>query len=189
MEATVPALQIQQKMSLHFPILLGAVLRALTKTTIHHHNQNHPLNRQKRNKRVRMGRQTKLMVFVMSVPDSDGEPNSLPGVHAKWRNRCGQISREKCEITWEYWRSVNGKHKEFLWACLQLHIRFPLDCDLEKDKKDSIQAIGRELRNFKARLVVNYVRKNRILFKKFGNISTATWAEFIRQKTHISSCP
>ena len=119
---------------------------------------------------------------VTTLDPADWEPVEPMGVHAKWRNRCGVVVREKCKITWTEWKLVPQERKEEMWNAVRSHILFP-PADLEKAKKATLTAMSHIFREWRSRLNCRYVKRGITPFDDYGQISPQDWEEFVQQKT------
>ncbi|KAK3155200.1 hypothetical protein QOZ80_2BG0200150 [Eleusine coracana subsp. coracana] len=123
---------------------------------------------------------------VTALDPKDGEPIEPAGVNAKWRNRCGKVMRDHCKITWQDWRQVPDGRKDDMWADVMAIIQFQ-PADLERAKKATMSTLNHIFQDYKSKLNCQYVKKNRTLFDKHGNISQQEWDEFVEQKTSSAS--
>jgi hypothetical protein len=87
-------------------------------------------------------------IITVATQFPDGSPIEPKGVLSKWHNDCGDLVREKCEITWIDWGIVPVNEKEALWELMKGHYVFPSEHE-ERGKRATIPSIRRAHRRFR----------------------------------------
>src|SRR6266542_2100615 len=100
----------------------------------------------------------------------------------KWRTSCGVITRTRVPITRSQWSDVTQAERVTLYAELKQSFRIPDEAE-EAFQRASLLTIGKCWRNFKHRLVIDFMKTNKPPLGLYPSMSESEWEEFSRLKS------
>ena len=99
----------------------------------------------------------------------------------KWRTSCGVITRARVPITHLEWFDVTEAERETLYTELKQSFRVPDEAE-EAFRRASLLTIGKCWRNFKHKLLMDFMKKNKSPLGLYPSVSESDWDEFCRLK-------
>ena len=100
----------------------------------------------------------------------------------KWRTICGVIARSRVLIIVADWSDVTQSEREALYAQLKQSFRVLKEAE-EGFRRASLLTMGKCWRNFKSRLVVDFLKQNKSPVGVYLEVTEAEWEEFCRVKS------
>src|SRR6266540_2650702 len=100
----------------------------------------------------------------------------------KWRACCGVIARTRVPITRSQWSDVTQAERKTLYAELKQSFRVPDEAE-EAFRRASLHTIGKCWRNFKHRLLMDFMKTNKLPLGLYPFVSESEWEEFCRLKS------
>src|SRR5438105_1249775 len=100
----------------------------------------------------------------------------------KWRTSCGVIARTRVPVTRSQWSNVTQAERETLYAELKQSFRVSDEAE-EAFRRASLLTIGKCWRNFKHRLLTDFMKTNKLPLGLYPFVNKSEWEEFCRLKS------
>ena len=117
--------------------------------------------------------------IVASVNEMTGVPSHPDSTRRKFMCICRTVARRRVSINLPTWKQLPEPSREGLKNEILAHFVIQSHDDMKRLQRAALFVAGKSWRNWKNKLMREYVHNQRTPFDKYPQISEEEWAEFV----------